>query len=101
MDETACASALPVERVVKHISPYSRLILEQVDFGEYEPEPLRAAFRFDIGAQGELARVRPQKGRLQGEATVTETPFAYLIASVRLPGFGDYPLAISNPIYFH
>ena len=25
------------ERVVKHISPYSRLILEQVDFGEYEP----------------------------------------------------------------
>ena len=54
-----------------------------------------------IGAQGELARVRPQKGRLQGEATVTETPFAYLIASVRLPGFGDYPLAISNPIYFH
>ena len=42
------------ERVVKHISPYSRLILEQVDFGEYEPEPLRAAFRFDIGAQGEL-----------------------------------------------
>ena len=42
------------ERVVKHISPYSRLILEQVDFGEYEPEPLRAAFRFDTGGQGEL-----------------------------------------------
>ena len=54
-----------------------------------------------IGTQGELARVRPQKGRLQGEATVTDTPFAYLIASVQLPRFGDYPLAVSNPIYFH
>lgn len=53
-----------------------------------------------IGAQGELLRLKPQQGRLHGEATVRNTPFAYLIASVWLPGMGDYPLAVSNPIYF-
>ncbi|MCB7062362.1 DEAD/DEAH box helicase [Enterocloster citroniae] len=42
------------ERVIRNISPYSRLLLEDVDFNDYEPEPLRAAFRFDTGEHGEL-----------------------------------------------
>jgi len=53
-----------------------------------------------IGAQGELARIRRKGGRIEGKAIVKDTPFVYLIASVRLPGFGDYPLSVSNPVYF-
>ena len=33
------------------------------------------------------------------KAELFSKPFAYLIASVRLPGFGDYPLAISRHTY--
>ena len=29
------------ERVIKHILPYCRLMLEDVDFKDYEPEPLK------------------------------------------------------------
>lgn len=64
-----------------------------------ENAPQGASLRL-IGARGELARARRKGGRLEGEAQVHDSPFAYLIASVRLPGFGDYPLAVSNPIYF-
>ena len=42
------------ERVVKHILPYCRLMLEEVDFKDYEPEPLKASFRFGTGEDGAL-----------------------------------------------
>ena len=42
------------ERVVKHILPYCRLMPEDVDFKDYEPEPLKASFRFDTGEDGAL-----------------------------------------------
>ena len=42
------------ERVIKYILPYSRLLLKDVDFKDYEPEPLRASFRFDGGVDGSL-----------------------------------------------
>ena len=32
------------ERVIKHILPYCRLMLEDVDFKDYEPEPLKVSF---------------------------------------------------------
>lgn len=42
------------ERIVRPVSPYSRLILEDVDFKDYQIQPLRACFRFDHGDQGTL-----------------------------------------------
>ena len=42
------------ERVIKHILPYCRLMLEDVDFKDYEPEPLKVSFRFDTGENGAL-----------------------------------------------
>lgn len=42
------------ERVIKHILPYCRLMLEDVDFKDYEPEPLKVSFRFDTGEDGAL-----------------------------------------------
>lgn len=45
------------ERVIRHISPYSRLILEDVDFNDYQPKPLRASFQFDPGENGTLFMV--------------------------------------------
>lgn len=42
------------ERVIKQISPCSRLILEDVDFKDYEPDPLKASFHFDTGESGAL-----------------------------------------------
>ena len=42
------------QRVIRHILPYSRLTLEEVDFKDYEPEPLKVSFRFDAGEDGAL-----------------------------------------------
>ena len=46
------------ERVIKNIRPCCRLTLEQVDFEEYKPEPLRAVFRFD-GDNGQKLTMEP------------------------------------------
>lgn len=45
------------ERIVRYISPCSRLILEDVDFTDYRPSPLKAIFRFEPGEQGTLYMV--------------------------------------------
>ena len=42
------------ERVIRHISSCSRLVLDDVDFKEYEPSPLKATFCFDTGEGGEM-----------------------------------------------
>lgn len=42
------------ERIIRHISPYSRLILEDVDFNDYRPQPLKASFQFEPGENGTL-----------------------------------------------
>lgn len=42
------------ERVIKQISPCSSLVLEEVDFKDYEPKPLKASFRFDAKEDGTL-----------------------------------------------
>ena len=42
------------QRVLKSIQTYSRIRLEEVDLGRYEPEPLKAEFYFEAGADGTL-----------------------------------------------
>lgn len=42
------------ERVLKHLRPFSRMVLEDVDLDAYRPEPLQASFRFDVNERGEL-----------------------------------------------
>ncbi len=42
------------ERVIRAVRPYSRFQMEQVDFEEYKPEPLKAVFRFDADEEGRL-----------------------------------------------
>lgn len=53
-----------------------------------------------IGQNGVLARLSPHRGRICRQAEVTDTSFAYLLALYSFPGTEDYPLAVSNPIYF-
>ena len=42
------------QRVLKRIQTYSRIRFEEVDLGRYEPEPLKAEFYFEAGADGTL-----------------------------------------------
>lgn len=42
------------ERVVKAVRPWSEITFLQVDLEAFRPEPLKAEFRFSLGASGEL-----------------------------------------------
>ncbi len=53
-----------------------------------------------VDQRGALTRLTPSGRGVNEEVTVTGARFAYLMAILPLPGGGEYPLAISNPIYF-
>ncbi len=42
------------ERAMKRLRPFSQVTLEDVNFEDYEPEPLKASFKFDVNENGEL-----------------------------------------------
>ena len=53
-----------------------------------------------IGSRGEAARLKPKGGHILQSVTVSDTAFVYLLAAYSFPGAEDWPLAVSNPIYF-
>ncbi|HWQ58548.1 MAG TPA: CehA/McbA family metallohydrolase, partial [Clostridia bacterium] len=63
--------------------------------------PAGASLRL-VGPEGkELARAkRGSRGAASGRAWLEGIAYCYLVASVRLLFLGDWPLAVSNPIYF-
>lgn len=62
---------------------------------------LRLITADENGVRTLAAAKRGKDGCAQGEYTPEKAlRFACLLASIRLPFFGDYPLAISNPLYF-
>lgn len=42
------------QRVIKPLKSFSRMILKDVNLEEYQPEPLKASFTFDVNERGEL-----------------------------------------------
>lgn len=73
----------------------------EVAFGA-ERLPAGAKLRL-IGPGGkELAAVkRTGKGEASGRAILEDVGYCYAVASVRLPFLGEWPLAVSNPIFFN
>lgn len=73
----------------------------EVSFGAARLPPGARLRLMGPGGKELAAAKRGANGAAEGRAKVVGMAYCYLAASVRLPFWGEWPRAVSNPLYFH